>query len=100
MKTIALALMGAAALSCIAIAATPPAGSAAIGPWGFDLTGMDLSVKPGDDFFDYANGAWFRRTEIPADRTSTGSFQDLRILSEQRMKDLTDGGGAPDPRPL
>src|SRR5882672_10845795 len=86
MKKIAIALAGAAAVTCAALAATPP--KAAIGPWGFDLTGMDASVKPGDDFFEYANGAWFKRTTIPADRTSIGSFQQLRILSEQRMNDL------------
>jgi predicted metalloendopeptidase len=29
---------------------------------------MDRSVKPGDNFFEYANGAWVQRTEIPPDR--------------------------------
>ena len=59
-----------------------------LGEWGVDLTGMDNSVKPGDDFFLYVNGKWLANAQIPADRTSTGSFQTLRILSEQRMKDL------------
>ena len=52
---------------------------------------MDKSVKPGDDFFDYANGTWFKNAVIPADRPSTGSFQDLQILSEKRMKDIVAG---------
>ncbi len=94
MKKLVIALAGAAALACAALAATP---KAQIGTWGFDLSGMDRSVKPGDDFFEYANGAWFRRTEIPADRTSIGSFQELRILSEQRMKDLIAELHAKDP---
>ena len=85
MKKIAMALMGAAALSCAAWAAVD---KAAIQPWGFDLSGMDRSVKPGDDFFEYANGNWFKRTTIPGDRTSIGSFQQLRIDSENRMKAL------------
>ncbi|HEX4301679.1 MAG TPA: M13-type metalloendopeptidase [Rhizomicrobium sp.] len=88
MKLIAYALAGVAASACIAVAATALADKPAIGAWGFDLSGMDRSVKPGDDFFDYANGAWFKRTEIPADRSSVGSFQDLRVLSEERMKTL------------
>ncbi|HJW40140.1 MAG TPA: M13 family metallopeptidase [Rhizomicrobium sp.] len=88
MKKIAVALAGLAGLASLALADAPPAGKPAIGPWGFDLTGMDTSVKPGDDFFEYANGNWFKRTTIPSDRTSIGSFQELRILSEQRMKDL------------
>jgi len=101
MRKIAIALAATAALVCAALAATPPAEkAAAIGAWGFDLTGMDRSVKPGDDFFDYANGAWFKRTTIPPDRTSIGSFQELRILSEQRMKDLIAGLHAKDPAAL
>src|ERR1700742_148029 len=91
MKKIVAALAGVAAVACVAVAATAPAGKPAFGAWGVDLTGMDKSVKPGDDFFDYANGAWFKRTEIPADRTSTGSFQGLQILSENRMKELVAG---------
>jgi putative endopeptidase len=57
-------------------------GHAAIGPWGFDLMGMDRSVKPGDDFYSYANGEWNKRTQIPADRTRWGSFDILRAKSE------------------
>ncbi|MBV9045671.1 MAG: peptidase M13 [Alphaproteobacteria bacterium] len=85
MKKLALVFAGAAMIATAALAAT---GKPEIGKWGFDLTGMDRSVKPGDDFFEYANGNWFKRTTIPPDRTSIGSFQELRILSEKRMKDL------------
>jgi putative endopeptidase len=55
------------------------------GTWGFDATGMDLSVKPGDDFFRYANGKWADRTEIPSDRTRYGNFDQLAELSENRL---------------
>jgi putative endopeptidase len=55
------------------------------GSWGFDTTGMDLSVKPGDDFFRYANGKWADRTEIPSDRTRYGNFDKLAELSENRL---------------
>jgi putative endopeptidase len=58
------------------------------GAWGVDLSSMDKSVKPGDDFFRYVNGAWLKAATIPPDRTSTGSFQDLQILSEKRMKEI------------
>ena len=43
------------------------AGHASIGDYGFDATGMDPSVRPGDDFNEYANGAWAQRTSIPRD---------------------------------
>ena len=39
---------------------------------------MDLSVKPGDDFFSYINGTWVAETEIPADRSDYGTFGVLR----------------------
>ncbi|HEX3665166.1 MAG TPA: M13 family metallopeptidase [Rhizomicrobium sp.] len=56
------------------------------GTWGVDLSAMDKSVRPGDNFFDYVNGTWLKTAQIPPDRSSTGAFQDLRILSEKRMK--------------
>src|SRR5581483_6834235 len=86
MKKIALGLIAASALLSAAFAAVEK--KAAFGAWGVDLTGMDLSVRPGDDFFDYANGNWFKRTVIPPDRKSIGSFQQLQIDSENRMKAL------------
>jgi putative endopeptidase len=58
------------------------------GTWGFDTAAMDKSVKPGDDFFSYANGSWYKTAVIPPDRSSTGSFQNLRILSEKRMQEI------------
>ncbi|MEC4115692.1 M13 family metallopeptidase [Myroides phaeus] len=45
---------------------------------GITLEYMDTLVKPGDDFFRYVNGTWFDKTEIPADRTRWGSFDELR----------------------
>ncbi|ADW71420.1 M13 family metallopeptidase [Granulicella tundricola] len=55
------------------------------GTWGFDPRGMDPSVKPGDDFFSYANGAWIRKTNIPPDQTSVGPFSDLRRLCAEQV---------------
>ncbi len=45
---------------------------------GINVSYMDKSVKPGDDFFRYVNGNWIDKTEIPADRTRWGSFDELR----------------------
>ncbi len=60
------------------------------GAWGFDITGMDRAVKPGDDFFEWANGAWYKRTEIPSDRTRFGNFDALAVLSENRTRAIID----------
>ena len=49
------------------------------GTWGFDVSGMDPSVKPGDDFFAYANGKWAARTEIPSDRVRSPVATDAAL---------------------
>jgi putative endopeptidase len=83
-------LFALAALAATTVIAQADAPRPHFGAWGIDLTSMDKSVRPGDDFFLYANGTWLKSVEIPADRTSTGSFQNLQILSEQRMKTIID----------
>jgi predicted metalloendopeptidase len=66
--------------------ASPSTGEAELGMWGVNLGGIDTSTEPGDDFFRYVNGTWLEEAEIPADRTSTGSFLDLSIRSEERVQ--------------
>jgi putative endopeptidase len=77
------------ALSCAVLAAGSLAIAAPqLGKWGVDLTGMDTSVRPGDDFFSYANGNWFKTAQIPPDRSGTGSFQTLRLEGDERLKSI------------
>jgi len=84
-------LLAGGTMHAATIQLTPPAApKATLGTWGVDLSGMDKSVKPGDDFFDYVNGNWIKTATIPADRSSTGSFQTLQILSEKRMREIVD----------
>jgi len=71
--------------------AVPAAASAkkpTLGTWGVDLPGMDRKSKPGDDFFRFVNGAWYETAVIPSDRTSTGSFVDLDIQSETKVRTI------------
>jgi len=44
---------------------------------GITISNMDKSIRSNDDFFRYVNGAWLDKTEIPSDRTSWGSFNEL-----------------------
>ena len=44
---------------------------------GIAVANMDRSVQPGDDFYDYANGAWIKKTVIPPDRAGVGVFSAL-----------------------
>ena len=55
---------------------------------GISVANMDRSVKPGDDFYNYANGDWIKRTEIPPDRAGIGVFTKLIDLSSKRTAAL------------
>jgi endothelin-converting enzyme/putative endopeptidase len=55
---------------------------------GIVVANLDASVKPGDDFNQYANGGWIKRTEIPPDRASVGVFTSLADLSNKRTVGL------------
>src|SRR5207245_757991 len=65
---------------------------------GIDPSKMDTSVLPGNDFFEYADGSWLKRTEIPPDRGGIGTFTLLDILSNKRTSALIEeaakSGGA------
>ena len=82
-------------------AGTPPASAAttanAAPTIGIDLAGIDKAVKPGDDFEEYANGAWRKKTEIPADRASIGTGFYVYELSEKRTRDLIQNAGKANP---
>jgi putative endopeptidase len=86
MKSVALALS--VSLFALQGAQAQETKHPAFGTWGVDLAAMDHRVKPGDDYFMYVNGNWYKTAVIPPDRSSTGSFQDLRILSEKRMQEI------------
>ena len=43
-----------------------------------DPANMDLNIKPGDDFYRYANGTWIKNNPVPAKETRWGSFNMLR----------------------
>ncbi len=53
-----------------------------------DPANMDLTIKPGDNFYLYANGAWIKKTPIPASKTRWGSFDALAEESSQALKGL------------
>ncbi|MGH8227898.1 MAG: M13 family metallopeptidase [Steroidobacteraceae bacterium] len=60
---------------------------------GIDLAYIDHSMKPGDDFFLYANGAWLATAKIPADLAHVGAFHDMFQVTEQRVADLIRNAG-------
>ncbi|WKE65415.1 M13 family metallopeptidase [Gallaecimonas kandeliae] len=77
-KRLAGVLVGAAVLGTVGgcqsnVAVAPKAQQQKV-DIGIDLSAMDKGVKPGDDFYGYANGNWMKTTKIPDDRSATGSF--------------------------
>jgi putative endopeptidase len=72
------------------VAAAVPTPKPEIGTFGFDKTGMDTSIAPGNDFYAYANGVWAKNTAIPADRSNYGMFTALDDLSKKRTREILD----------
>jgi putative endopeptidase len=72
----------------------PSEDQAEIGVFGFDLTGMDTAVSPGDDFNRYASGTYLANTPIPADKTSFGVFDMLYDRSQVNLRALVEESAA------
>jgi putative endopeptidase len=64
------------------------------GSFGFDVAGMNRAVPAGDDFNEYANGTWLKKTEIPADRAVYDTFTLLAELAETRTRRIIDEASA------
>jgi putative endopeptidase len=64
---------------------------------GINLSYIDKSVKPGDNFFDYANGDWLKNARIPADRSNISTFYDVFKATEKHTADLIRNAGAGNP---
>ena len=79
--------------------ATPAVTAPAPASSGIDLAGIDKSVKPGDDFDAYANGAWRKTFEIPEDRSNYGAFTVLVETAEKRNAELIAQLAASKPAP-
>ena len=74
-------------LVALGAAAAAHAGPA-VPPWGVHLDYIDSSVNPGDDFYAYANGAWIRTAQIPADRSSAGSWLEIALRNDERLRTI------------
>jgi putative endopeptidase len=92
----------AAAVAMLFFAALNPAAAAPqYGAWGFDLTAMDKSVQPGNDFNRYASGAWLDRTAIPADKALFTLRMAMNDAIETRLHELMEAAATnPKPGPL
>jgi putative endopeptidase len=109
MKKLFLAAASAAALSLAtgpALAQQPAAKAPAaaapakslqpkrLGKWGVDLTARDTKVKPGDSFFDYANGTWLKTVQFDADLPVAGVSVDNFKLVQDQLRAVIDESAA------
>ena len=76
-------------------AVVPP--HAAIGACGLDLSAGDRRVRPGDDFFAYANGSWYDSFVIPADHSSYGPFNALEEVATAHVRAIIEAAAAAHP---
>jgi len=83
-------LMGAAP----AALAAATKGKTEYGDFGLDLTAIDPSVAPGDDFFRYVNGGWLKTATIPADRSSWGAGARINENTQARTRAIMESAGA------
>ncbi|HET6631359.1 MAG TPA: M13 family metallopeptidase [Rhodanobacteraceae bacterium] len=77
-----------------AASAMAPASASTI---GIDLAAIDHAVKPGDNFFKYANGNWLKSATIPPDRSGIGTFYTVYKRAQKQTADLIRNAGKGSP---
>ncbi|HEX4738026.1 MAG TPA: M13 family metallopeptidase [Allosphingosinicella sp.] len=94
----------AAFLAALLITAAAPVaaqtGHAKYGTWGVATADMDKSVKPGDDFFAYAEGTWLRTAQIAPDKSRAGYNYELPDETEIEVRKLIEDAGPNPTDPL
>lgn len=85
---------------CVSSAESDSESAREPGTWGVDLTAMDKSVDPGDDFYRYVNGTWLKHATLPKGLPVAGAAITVTLNAEAQQKaivaDLLKGKYAPD----
>jgi len=72
-----------------------PVGSAAEPAKGFDLTALDKTVDPCNDFFQYACGGWMKANPIPGDQSAWGRWDELIQANNLVLRGILEKASAP-----
>src|ERR1700761_9509931 len=95
MKNLKLSAFAGALLACAAtLAFAADSNKPIYGAWGLDTAGMNKSVKPGDDFFQYANGTWLANHTIPADKPAVSLRLEMTDRVEGRLHEMMEAAAA------
>ena len=87
-------LAAASLLALPALLAAQQAARPRYGAWGLELADMDRSVKPGDDFYAFAEGTWLKNHAIPADKVGAGYNYDLPDEIEAQVRRIVEEAAA------
>ncbi|MGS0743834.1 M13 family metallopeptidase [Glaciimonas sp. GG7] len=90
LTTVTGAVHAAEALTPLSASVTTTSASATALLSGIDMQNIDPAIRPQDDFYTYVNGKWLQKTEIPADKSSWGSFYELRENSLNQLRTIVD----------
>ena len=85
-KSVAITVWLGCAVGSTAAATDAP--SPMYGQWGLDSTGMNTAIKPGQDFFNFANGAWIAQARIPSDKPAVTLRLEMTDRIEARLHAL------------
>lgn len=81
-------LLNPASVLLLGLLACEPATETSTTVPGLDISMMDTTINPGDDFFKYANGNWLKNAEIPSDRGRWNSFDEVREVNSKTVLDV------------